>query len=423
MSETSIGADDAVATVRAWEALDSRGTPTLGCSVVLAGGAAGRAIVPSGASTGSHDARERRDGGQSWDGLGVAGAVRVVIEEIGPALAGVPAREVDAVLESWDPSTDLAELGVHAALGVSVAAHRARARAAGVPLYELLAGGLPHRLPTPMVNVVSGGAHAGGAVDIQDVLVMPLRAGSFRTAIEWAWRVRRQAAALAERRGLVTTLVADEGGLGLQLPSNAAALGLVTEAIEAAGLEPGHDAALAVDVAANQLWDGSSYRLAAESRRLDAAGLIDELAGWVAKYPVVSIEDPLHDQDWDGWAEATRRLRGTQLVGDDLFSTAADRVAEAARRGVGTSVLIKPNQRGILSRAAETVATARRLGYQVVVSARSGDTEDHWLADLAVGWRADQIKVGSTTRSERTAKWNRLLEIEASCAPDLRFVT
>jgi enolase len=404
-----------------WEALDSRGTPTLGCLVRLEDGAEGRTVVPSGASTGSHDARERRDGGARWDGLGVGDSVRALRDQVGPALRGRPVAEADAVLRELDPSPDLATLGVHAALGVSVAARLAQASSQGVPLHQLLSGGAAPLLPLPMVNIVSGGAHAGGAVDVQDVLVVPLGAHDVTEAIEWSWRVRRRAAELAADRGLLTSLVADEGGLGLQLPSTTAVLELVTAAIERSGLRPGVDAGIAIDVAANQLWDGASYLLRAEDRRLDTAEMVQEVAGWVRRFPIVSVEDLLHDQDWEGWAEATKVLADIQVLGDDLFATSSARVVDAAQDGVANSVLVKPNQRGTLAAAEETVRRGHELGYACVVSARSGDTEDDWLTDLAVGWRTGQIKVGSTTRSERTAKWNRLLQIAAQAGDTAEF--
>ena len=413
--------DTAIERVTAWEALDSRGTPTLGCMVRLAGGAIGQATVPSGASTGSHDAIERRDDDGDWDGLGVTGSVDALRTTVSEALRGADVADVDERLGQLDPSPQLEQLGVHAALGVSVAAHRAQAMGAGQPLHALLSGGTRPHLPLPMVNVVSGGAHAGGAVDIQDVLVVPVGASSLREALLWSWRVRRAAAQVAADRGMPATLVADEGGLGLPLASNAAALELVTTAIERAELEPGEQAALAIDVAANQLWDGRAYRLASEDRELDADGLIAEVAGWARRFPLVSVEDVLHDADWEGWRAASDALGGIQVLGDDLFATAITRVRDASARGVANAVLIKPNQRGTLSSAATTVAGSRDLGYATVVSARSGDTEDDWLADLAVGWGAGQIKVGSTTRSERTAKWNRLLQIEAEAEGSATF--
>jgi enolase len=414
-------AESSIAELIGWEALDSRGTPTLGCLVRLEDGAEGRTVVPSGASTGSHDARERRDGGERWDGLGVGDSVRSLRESVGPALLGRPVSDVDSALRELDPSGDLASLGVHAALGVSVAARLAQARSAGVPLHHLLSGGAAPLLPMPMVNVVSGGAHAGGAVDVQDVLVVPTGAQDVSEAIEWAWRVRRRAAELAADRGLLTSLVADEGGLGLQLPSTAAVLELVSAAIVRSGLQPGVDAAIAVDVAANQLWDGTSYVLSAENRRLDTGEMVQEVLGWVRRFPIVSVEDVLHDQDWAGWAEATTALKDIQVLGDDLFATSSARVQAAAQDGVANAVLVKPNQRGTLDAAEETVRRGRELGYVSVVSARSGDTEDDWLTDLAVGWRAGQIKVGSTMRSERTAKWNRLLQIAAEAGDAAEF--
>jgi enolase len=414
-------AEPHIAEVLGWEALDSRGTPTLGCLMRLEDGAEGRTVVPSGASTGSHDARERRDGGPRWDGLGVGDSVRALRDRVLPALRGRPVAEADAVLRELDPSPDLAALGVHAALGVSVAARLAHARSEGVALHQLLSGGAAPLLPLPMVNIVSGGAHAGGAVDVQDILVVPLGAHDVTEAIEWSWRVRRRAAELAADRGLLTSLVADEGGLGLQLPSTTAVLELVTAAIERSGLQPGVDAGIAIDVAANQLWDGTSYLLRAEDRRLGTAEMIEEVTAWVRRFPIVSVEDLLHDQDWAGWAEATTALKDIQVLGDDLFATSSARVEHAAQAGVANAVLVKPNQRGTLAAAEETVRRGREFGYACVVSARSGDTEDDWLTDLAVGWRAGQIKVGSTTRSERTAKWNRLLQIAAEAGDTAGF--
>jgi enolase len=347
--------------------------------------------------------------------------VQAIRHELSTVLIGQPVVDVDRLLHRMDPSPDFSRLGVHATLGTSLAARRATAAAQGVPLHHLLSGGQAPLLPLPMVNVVSGGAHAGAAVDIQDVLVVPVGAHDIVEAVEWAWRVRRRAAEIASERGLLTTLVADEGGLGLPLRSNVAALELVSSAIELAGLDLGTQAAIAIDVAANQLWDGDAYVLRAEGRRLDTAEMIDEVAGWVERFAVVSVEDVLHDGDWVGWQEATRALRGVQVLGDDLFGTSRRRVELAATDGVANAVLIKPNQRGTIDAAEQTVRRARELSYATVVSARSGDTEDDWLADLAVGWRAGQIKVGSTMRSERTAKWNRLLQIAAEAGDGATF--
>jgi enolase 1/2/3 len=416
----------AIASVRGWEALDSRGNPTVACEVRLEGGARGSTAVPSGASTGTHEARELRDGGERFGGRGVRGAVGSVNDELGPGVTGLPAEEheqLDEALAALDGTPNLGRLGANAVLAVSIAAALALAEAAGEPLYRLLCKGAEPLLPLPLVNVLSGGAHARGAgLDIQDVLVVPVGAASFAEAIEWAWRVRRAAEAIAAARGLVETLVADEGGLGLQLPSSRAGVELVTRAIERAGLAPGEQAAVAVDVAATQLLSDAGYVLAAQRVTHDATGLITELERWCSSFPIVSLEDPLGEDDWEGWSEATRRLGDRlQLVGDDLFVTQVERLHRGIAAGIANAVLVKPNQCGTLSAAAETVRRAHEAGYATVVSARSGDTEDAWLADLAVGWRSGQIKVGSTARSERTAKWNRLLRIEDELGDSARF--
>jgi enolase 1/2/3 len=414
-----------IARVVAWEALDSRGTPTVACEVRLAKGARGTATVPSGASTGRHEARELRDGGTRFGGLGVARAVASVNGTIAAAVRGLDAAEgetLDAILRELDGTDDLASLGANAVLPVSIAAAAAAADAAGVPLYAAL--GDEPLLPLPMVNVVSGGAHArGSGVDLQDVLAVPVGAASFSEGIEWAWRVRRATEELSASRGMRSSLVADEGGLGLPLPSNRHAVELVAAGIDRAGFALGQEVAIAIDVAATQLLSaGGDYRLATEHRLLAPGELIDELESWCDDYPIVSIEDPLAEDDWDGWQEATTRIGGrVQLLGDDLFATQTARLARGIEARVANAILVKPNQCGTLSGARAAVRLAREADYATVVSARSGDTEDSWLADLAVGWRAGQIKVGSTTRSERTAKWNRLLRIEAELGPDARY--
>jgi enolase len=413
-----------IATVTAWEALDSRGTPTVACQVGLAGGAHGAATVPSGASTGAHEVVELRDGGDRYGGRGARRAAAAVADVLGPGIVGLDAsdqRELDAALVGLDGTANLARLGGNAVLAVSVAAAIAVAAQEGVPLWRLL--GREPLLPLPMVNVISGGAHARGAgVDVQDFLVVPAGAQSFAEAIEWAARIRTATERLAAERGLPASLVADEGGLGLPLDSNRAGLELLLAGIEAAELEPGRDAAIAVDVAATQLSTAEGYRLATESRLLDAEGLVGELESWCRDFPVVSLEDVLGEDDWDGWAAATRRLgERVQLLGDDLFVTQVARLERGIEAGVANALLVKPNQCGTLSAARAAVERARTAGYATVISARSGDTEDAWLADLAVGWRAGQIKVGSTTRSERTAKWNRLLQIEAELGAEAPF--
>jgi enolase len=407
----------AIARVFAWEALDSRGTPTVACSVELDSGEQGEAVVPSGASTGRYEAHELRDGGARYGGRGVRTAVANVNETLGPALVGRDAREleaIDAALRELDGTATLERLGANAVLAVSLAAARAGAAAEGVPLHRFLALTDEPSLPLPMVNVVSGGAHAAALVDIQDVLVVPVGAESFAEAIEWAARVRRGTAEVAESRGLSAALVADEGGLAFPLSSSRAAVELVAAGIERAGLEPGVEAAIAVDLAASALARADGfYRLEGEGRTISADELLAELAAWCRELPIVSLEDPLGQDDWDGWARAAAALPGVQLLGDDLLVTSVDRLERAAAAGIANAVLVKPNQIGTVSDARSLVRLAHDRGYAAVVSARSGDTEDAWLADLAVAWGAGQIKVGSTMRSERTAKWNRLLRLEA----------
>jgi enolase len=403
---------DRIARVFAWEALDSRGTPTVACAVRLESGIEAEAVVPSGASTGRYEAHELRDGGERYGGRGARRAVANVNDVLGPALHGCDPVQIetnDATLRELDGTPSLERLGANAVLAVSLAAARAGAAAEAVPLHEFLPGSGPARLPLPMVNVVSGGAHAGRMVDIQDILVVPVGATSFAEAIEWAARVRKATAQVAEARGLSSTLVADEGGLAFPLASNREAVALVAAGIESADV----DAAIAIDVAASGFAVDGGYRLEAEGRTLDAAQLIEELASWRSFAPIVSFEDPLGEDDWGGWAAATAALPGVQLLGDDLLVTSLERLERAAAEGIANAVLVKPNQVGTVSEARALVARAHALGYAAVVSARSGDTEDAWLADFAVAWRAGQIKVGSTMRSERTAKWNRLLRLES----------
>jgi enolase len=407
----------AIEHVLGFEALDSRGMPTVACAVSLAGGAQACATIPAGASKGRHEAQERRDGGERYAGQGVRGAVEAVNGEIAALLRGRDAADqavIDAALRDLDGTPTLGRLGANAVLAASVACAVAAADAARTPLWRLLAPGSAPLLPLPMVNVLSGGAHAARAVDVQDVLVVPLAASTFGEAIEHAARVRHGTAAELRARGHDTALVADEGGLAAALASNEEALEITSRGIERAGVE----AALALDVAATQLHDGERYRLACEERALDGAAMAREVAGWARRYPLVSIEDPLAEDDWDAWRLVSDLLGdGVQVLGDDLFATSPERLAHGISAGVANAVLVKPNQAGTLSDARETLELAQREGYATVVSARSGDSEDAWLADLAVGWRSGQIKVGSTQRSERTAKWNRLLRIEAEC-PD-----
>jgi len=409
-----------IAELHAWEALDSRGTPTVGCAVRLEDGSEGEATVPSGASTGSHEAYERRDGGERYGGKGVRDAVAALRTEVRAELLGRDALEqqaIDAALRALDGTPNLSRLGANALLAASVACARAAARSQRLPLWRALCPDVPPLLPLPMVNVISGGAHADGLIDVQDFLVVPVGARTFAEAIEWAARVRAATAVVLRERGHDTALVADEGGLAAMLPSNRAALDALLEGIERSGLEPGVEAAIAVDIAATHLLVDGQYVLASENRSLRADELVDELARWVADYPIVSIEDALGEDDDAGWRYATDRLApSVQLLGDDLFVTSTERLRAGVEHHLANAVLVKPNQVGTLSDALSVVELAQATGYATVLSARSGETEDSWLADLAVGWRTGQLKVGSTTRSERTAKWNRLLRIESEQA-------
>jgi enolase len=410
--------------VQAWEVLDSRGMPTVACEVTLIGGHTGYASVPSGASTGTHEARELRDGGARYGGRGVARAVDNVRQALRDCVVGLDASNtsaLDAALRARDGSADLGRLGANAVLAVSLASTLAAAEAEGVPLYRWLARDGAPLLPLPMVNIISGGAHAEAALDLQDFLVVPVGAESFAQALEWCWRVRHATAAVAAARGLPASLVADEGGLGPPLASNRTALELLSAGIERSGLRPAEDVAVAIDVAATQLFRDGRYHLSTEGRTLDADGLIEELLSWCSDHPVVSVEDALSEDDWEGWGRASKALGHLQVLGDDLFVTNAERLARGISAGIANAVLVKVNQNGTLSGAEEVLRTAAGAGYATVVSARSGDTEDAWLADLAVGWAAGQIKVGSTMRSERTAKWNRLLRIEAELGEEATF--
>lgn len=404
--------------VDAWEVLDSRGRPTVACRVNLRDGSAGVATVPSGASTGRHEAHELRDGGSRYGGFGVRLAVANVRSELSVAVLGRSAddqRGLDEALRERDGTSNLSRLGANAVLSVSLASAIASANSRSVPLWRSL--GEKPLLPLPMVNIISGGAHAGGAIDIQDVLIIPVGATTFSEAIEWASNVRMATARVALAEGIASGLVADEGGIAARLPTNRAAIELVARGVEASGLHLGEDIAMAIDVAATQfVTPEGRYDLSAEGRLLDPEELVDEVAAWCRDFPIVSVEDVLAEDDWEGWKYASERLADIQLLGDDLFVTQLERLAEGERRGVANAVLVKVNQNGTLTGGLDVVARAQETGYAPVISARSGETEDTWLADIAVGSRGGQIKVGSTTRSERTAKWNRLLQIEREAA-------
>ena len=409
----------AIRALAAREILDSRGRPTVEADALLADGSFGRASVPSGASTGAAEAHELRDGDPArFAGLGVLRAVANVAGEIASALRGADAgdqRHIDLHLRELDGTPNLRRLGANAVLAVSIAVCRAVAASRGQPLYERIAE-LTERapvLPLPMTNVLSGGLHAGGGMDVQDFLAVPVCATTFAEAIGVLARVRAAADDVLRARGL-PTLLADEGGVSPGCGTGQAALALLTEAIERSGLRPGDDVAIAIDVAASTLVrDDGAYALARERRMLSTAEMIDMLTAWVRQFPVVSIEDGLGEEDWEGWKTLTARL-GThvQLVGDDLFATNGARLSNGIASGVANAVLVKANQNGTLSGTLDVIAGARAARYATIVSARSGETEDPFIADLAVGAAAGQIKIGSLRTSNTLAKYNELLRIE-----------
>lgn len=407
-----------IAAIHAWQALDSRARPTVAARVTLSTGESARAIVPAGASTGGHEATELRDGGTEFGGAGVERAVANVNGPIAQGLLGMSVadqRAIDSELEAIDGTETLGRLGANAVLAVSIACLRAASIEHGSLYEHLLAENDPIELPLPMVNVFSGGAHAQGLIDIQDVLVVPIGASTFAEAIRWSWDVRAACARCIVDSGGSDALVADEGGLAARLTTNEEAIAIVHRGIELAGLRPGVDAAIAIDVAANQMWSTESrYRLNVEDLVLEATAWAERIATWVQRHPIVSIEDPFHEDAWSDWSSFTTQLGSKcQIIGDDLFATNFGRLERGAHVGAANAVLVKVNQAGTVTRAIDVLHEAHRSRYRTIVSARSGDTEDDWLADLAVGLRAGQIKVGSLMRSERTAKWNRLLEIES----------
>jgi enolase len=414
-----------IRTLHARQILDSRGRPTVEVDATLADGSFGRASVPSGASTGAAEAHELRDGDLAhYGGLGVLRAVGNVNGEIATALRGANAadqRDIDARMRTLDGTPQLARLGANATLGVSLAVCRAAASANGQALYERigeLTGSNP-LLPLPMTNILSGGLHAGRGMDVQDFLAVPMRATTMAEAIHLMARVRNAAADVMRDRGL-STLLADEGGLSPGCDSASAALRLIVESIERAGLRPGEDVAIGIDVAAASLQRADGlYAFAREGRALDSDAVIDLIAAWVREAPVVSIEDGLGEEDWGGWRKLTQRLGDTlQLVGDDLFTTHPERLVRGVRDRVANAVLVKPNQNGTLTGTLDVIAQATAAGYATIVSARSGETEDAFMSDVAVGSAAGQIKIGSLRTSSTVAKYNELLRIdERSRAP------
>ena len=403
--------------IRAREIIDSRGNPTVEAEVRLAGGALGSAAVPSGASTGAREAVELRDGDPArFGGKGVERAVANVEREIAPALEGEDAGEqarIDALLRELDGTPNKSRLGANAILAVSLAAARAAAAARGQWLHEhlaALAGHPPPRMPVPMMNVVNGGAHADNNVDVQEFMVVPSGAASFRDAVRCGAEVFHALKALLRERGLATA-VGDEGGVAPDLDSNREAIELILEAIGRAGYRAGEEVFIAIDAASSEFHRGGRYHF--EGKALDAPGFATVLAAWADDFPIVSIEDGMAEDDWEGWAELTVRLGNrVQLVGDDLFVTHPGTLRRGVREGVANAVLVKVNQIGTLSETFETLEVAREAGYAAVISHRSGETEDTFIADLAVATGAGQIKTGSMCRSDRVAKYNRLLRIE-----------
>ena len=413
-----------IESVHARQILDSRGNPTVEVEVTLRSGASGRAAVPSGASTGELEATERRDGGEAWMGKGVSGAVESVNGEIAEAVRGRDAFDqagLDRALIDLDGTPNKSRLGANAILAVSLAAAHAAAAEERQPLWRYLGGEGAHVLPVPMMNVLNGGAHADNKVDFQEFMVVPVGAGSFADCLRTGTEVFHHLKAEVHERGL-STAVGDEGGFAPDLDSNAEALSLLMEGIARAGYEPGRDVAIALDPATSELYSDGGYVLEHEGRRLSAAELADYWAELADRYPIVSIEDGMDENDWDGWKELTERLAGDlQLVGDDLFVTNPRRLREGIERGVANAILVKPNQIGTLTETLETIRIAQDAGYATVMSHRSGETEDVTIADLAVATGCGQIKTGAPSRSDRVAKYNQLLRIEEALGSDAEF--
>jgi enolase len=410
---------------RVW---DSRGRPTVEAEVLLEGGAVGRAIAPAGASTGTNEALDLRDGGEAFGGYDVTRAVGHVNHEIGRAVAGLDAADqagVDARLIALDGTPNKSRLGANATLAVSMATAHAAAAAAEAPLFEHLADIEGHPgdfvLPLPQIQIFGGGAHAGRRVDIQDFLIVCPEAESFAQALDWTAEVYRAAGALMKEAGTLAG-VADEGGWWPAFKTNEDALETLVAAIERAGFKPGQQVAIALDIAASEFGRGGSYTLGLEGKTLDSGGMIALLQRWIGRYPIVSIEDPLAEDDAEGFVAFTRAVgSGVQIVGDDFLVSDAARVKEAALRHAGNTVLLKPNQRGTLTETLDCWHAAKEAGFGAIVSARSGETEDTTIVHLAVGWGVGQLKVGSFARSERMAKWNEALRIEESLGGRAKF--
>ena len=404
--------------------LDSRGNPTVEAEVLLTSGAVGRAAVPSGASTGAREAAELRDGGEAWMGRGVSRAVGYLDGEIADALEGLEAldqREIDTALVDLDGTDNKGRLGANAILAASLATAKAAALECDLPLYRYVGGVNACVLPTPMMNVVNGGVHARNSIDFQEFMVMPVGAASFTEALRWGVETYHTLKAVLAERGLATA-VGDEGGFAPDLADNESAVAVLVEAIERTGRRPGVDVALALDPATSELYHDGAYHLAGEGRVLSSAELVDYWADLCARYPIVSLEDGMAEDDWDGWAALTARLGDrVQLVGDDVFVTNTELLTQGIERGVANAILIKLNQIGTLTETLEAVAQATRHRYGTVISHRSGETEDVTIADVAVALNAGQIKTGAPARTDRVAKYNQLLRIEEQLGESARF--
>ncbi|MCS3903763.1 enolase [Methylohalomonas lacus] len=405
-----------IKTINAREILDSRGNPTIQAEVVTDNGTQGSAMVPSGASTGVREALELRDGDkQRYLGKGVLKAVDNINSRIAPALAGHDITDqagVDQIMRDLDGTANKSSLGANALLGVSMAVAHAAAAAENLPLYAYLGGEGSFRMPVPMMNIINGGAHANNSVDLQEFMILPVGAASLRESVRYGAEVFHALKAVLGDRGMSTT-VGDEGGFAPNLPSNEAAIELILEAIEKAGYRPGEDILLGLDVASSEFFKAGQYQLESENKSLNAAEFIDYLSPWFDKYPIITMEDGMAEDDWEGWRQLTDKLgKDVQLVGDDLFVTNTELLERGIRENIGNSILIKVNQIGTLSETLAAIDMAKKAGYTAVISHRSGETEDTTIADLAVATSAGQIKTGSLSRSDRVAKYNRLMQIE-----------
>lgn len=411
-----------IKSIFAREILDSRGNPTIEVEVALSDGALGRAAVPSGASTGAFEAVELRDGGARYLGKGVSKAVKNVVDRIAPTLIGsdpFDQRALDEAMIALDGSANKGELGANAILGISLANARAGAISRKLPLYAFLGGDAANLLPVPMMNILNGGAHADTNVDIQEFMIAPIGAANFKESLQWGAEIYHSLKAVLKKRGLATS-IGDEGGFAPNLESNRAALDLIVTAIEAAGYRLGSQVALAMDVAATEFYEDGNYRF--EGGQLTAAAMIDYYKGLVDSFPLISIEDPLAEDDWDGWAAITAELGSrVQLVGDDLFVTNPVRLERGIAAKTANALLVKVNQIGTLTETLDAVAIAANAGYRSMMSHRSGETEDTTIADLAVAANCGQIKTGAPARSERVAKYNQLLRIEEELGSRARY--